>query len=194
MGKLEKIPVWQLTKVRNIKEVIAEARDEGRTVHFASLMDLCHLKNSELEPQFQKYKGRVVLRGDTGERWFRLLRSISRARIISVTNDSRKSNGCHSKTARMRGTRSRRNICLHPAQNGRCSIVIENSSQNAQIVGYVHQNTNGPNHGPVWKIQSFFLSEICMNTLWQDYYGKDSSRKFYWNTVGQKFQFGNVYS
>ena len=27
-------------------------------------MDLCHLKNSELEPQYQKYKGRVVLRGD----------------------------------------------------------------------------------------------------------------------------------
>ena len=24
----------------------------------------CHLKNSELEPQYQKYKGRVVLRGD----------------------------------------------------------------------------------------------------------------------------------
>ena len=33
-------------------------------VHFASLMDLCHLKNSELESQFQKYKERVVLRGD----------------------------------------------------------------------------------------------------------------------------------
>ena len=27
-------------------------------------MDICHLKNSELEPKFQKYKGRVVLRGD----------------------------------------------------------------------------------------------------------------------------------
>ena len=26
-------------------------------------MDLCHLKNSELEPQYQKYKSRVVLRG-----------------------------------------------------------------------------------------------------------------------------------
>ena len=34
-------------------------------IHFASLMDLGHLKNSQLEPQFQKYKGRVVLRGDT---------------------------------------------------------------------------------------------------------------------------------
>ena len=63
-GKLETIPAWQLTKVRNKNEVIAEARNEGRTVHFASSMDLCHLINSELEPQFQKYKGRVVLRGD----------------------------------------------------------------------------------------------------------------------------------
>ena len=27
-------------------------------------MDICHLKNAELEPKHQKYKGRVVLRGD----------------------------------------------------------------------------------------------------------------------------------
>ena len=64
MGNFEKIPAWQLTKVRNTNEVIAEARNEGRKVHFASLMDICHFKNSELEPQFQKYKGRVVIRGD----------------------------------------------------------------------------------------------------------------------------------
>ena len=51
-------------KVRNKKGVIEEARNKGRKVHFAALMDLCHLKNSELEPQYQKYKGRVVLRGD----------------------------------------------------------------------------------------------------------------------------------
>ena len=55
-----------LTKVRNKKEVIDETRNKGRKVqvHFSSLMDLCHLKNSELEPQYQKYKRRVVLRGD----------------------------------------------------------------------------------------------------------------------------------
>ena len=34
--KLEKIPAWQLTKVRNKKEVIDEARKECKTVHFAS--------------------------------------------------------------------------------------------------------------------------------------------------------------
>ena len=40
------------------KEVIDEARNMGRRVHFASLMDLCHLKNSELEPRYQNYKQR----------------------------------------------------------------------------------------------------------------------------------------
>ena len=53
IGKIEKIPAWNLTKVKNKTEGIVGARKEGKTVHFASLMDLCHLKNSELEPQFQ---------------------------------------------------------------------------------------------------------------------------------------------
>ena len=65
MEKLGMIPPWQLTKVVNKKEVIDVARNKVRKVHFESLMDLCHLKNSELEPLFQKYKGRVVLRGGT---------------------------------------------------------------------------------------------------------------------------------
>ena len=62
--KLEKIPAWDKTKVRNKSDVIDEARKDRRKVHFASLMDLCHLKNAELETKHQKDKGRVVLRGD----------------------------------------------------------------------------------------------------------------------------------
>ena len=62
--KLEKIPAWDLTKVRNKSEVIDEARTKGAKVHFASLMDICHLKNAELETKHQKYKGRVALLGD----------------------------------------------------------------------------------------------------------------------------------
>ena len=52
--KLEKIPAWDLTKVRSKSKVIDEARTKGAKVHFASLMVICHLK----------YKSRVVLRGD----------------------------------------------------------------------------------------------------------------------------------
>ena len=62
--KLEKISAWYLTKVKSKKKVIDEARTSGATVHLASLMDICHLKNAELEAKHQKFKGRVVLRGD----------------------------------------------------------------------------------------------------------------------------------
>ena len=62
--KLEKISAWNLTKVKSKKQVIDEARTKGAKVHFASLMDICHLKNAELEAKHQKYKGWVVLRGD----------------------------------------------------------------------------------------------------------------------------------
>ena len=64
MFKRERIPAWDVRKVKSKKEVTKEAQKNSNKVHFASLMDLCHLKNSELEPQFQKYKGRVVFRGD----------------------------------------------------------------------------------------------------------------------------------
>ena len=49
MRNLEKIPAWNLTKVRNKSDVVDEARKAGRKVHFASLMDFSHLKNAELE-------------------------------------------------------------------------------------------------------------------------------------------------
>ena len=62
--KEEKIPAWDLTKVRSKSEVIDETRTKGAKVHFASQMDICHLKNAELEAKLQKYKGQVVLRGD----------------------------------------------------------------------------------------------------------------------------------
>ena len=55
--KLEKISAWNLTKVKSKKQVIDEARTSGA-------MDICHLKNAEFEAKHQKYKGRVVLRGD----------------------------------------------------------------------------------------------------------------------------------
>ena len=62
--KLETIPAWQLDKVKSKKEVILEAQRDKEKVHFATLMDICHLENAEVEPKCQKNKGRVVLRGD----------------------------------------------------------------------------------------------------------------------------------
>ena len=54
--KLEAISAWQLKKVKSKKEVIKEAQRNKKKVHFATLMDIRHLKNPELEPKLQKYK------------------------------------------------------------------------------------------------------------------------------------------
>ena len=54
--KLEKISAWNLTKVRSKKEVIDEARTSGVKVNFASLLDICHLRNAELEAKHKNIK------------------------------------------------------------------------------------------------------------------------------------------
>ena len=61
------------------------------------------------------------------KRWFWFVCRICWARIISITNDSRKNHGYHLQTSRMRRTSSRRSIGLCPSKNGRCSKIIENS-------------------------------------------------------------------
>ena len=59
--KLETIPAWDLGTVKSKKEVILEAQ-RNEKVHFATLMDKCHLRNAELEPKLQKYESGIVLR------------------------------------------------------------------------------------------------------------------------------------
>ena len=55
---------WEKLEKISAKKVIDETKTSGATVHFASIMDVCHLKNAELEAKHQKYKGRIAPRGD----------------------------------------------------------------------------------------------------------------------------------
>ena len=96
-------------------------------VHFASLMDICHLKNAELEAKHQKYKGRVVLRGD-------IVKDDSVSCAVFTEQGSSASQMTAAKImdiisqiAWLRWTSSRRSISLYPSENGRCSQIIENS-------------------------------------------------------------------
>ena len=46
------------------RRLFSKHKETKRKVHFATLMNTCHLKNEEFKPKLQKYKRRVVLRGD----------------------------------------------------------------------------------------------------------------------------------
>ena len=49
--KLQTLPAKDLEKDKSKKEAFLEAQRGKKKVHFATLMDTCHLKNSELEPK-----------------------------------------------------------------------------------------------------------------------------------------------
>ena len=136
-------------------------------------MDLCHVKNSELEPQFQKYKGRVVLRGD-------IVKGDSGSHTVFTEQGSSAS---QMTAAKVMDLASRLPGCVGQAadavsaetqvkmQDAPSSLKVPKSD--VQMFGYVYQSTYGLNDGPVRKIQS---------------------RKFVWKTDGKKFRIGSAYS
>ena len=56
-NKWKTVPAWDVEKMRPKSEVSRPANKAGKSVHFAKLMDLCHLENAELAKHFQKNKG-----------------------------------------------------------------------------------------------------------------------------------------
>ena len=165
---LEKISAWNLTKVRSKKQVIDEARTSGATVHFASSMDICHLKNAELEAKHQKYKGRVVA-----------------AKVMDIIS---RLPGCARQAADAVPAYTQVKMEVDPKIIGNSRVGM------SRHMDSVYHDTNGQNHGPVWKTQSFLLSEICTVILWQYCYGKGKLRKSCCNMVGRRFPIGNAYS
>ena len=157
--------------------MIDEARTKGVKVHFASLMDICHLKNAELEPKHQKYKGRVVLRGyivkdDSGSYavFTEQGSSASQMAAAEVMDIISRLPGCAGQAADAVSAYTQGKMEDAPK-----SLKFQN--RNVQTFGFVYHGTNGQNHGPVWKTQSFLLNEICMVILWQDFYGKGNLRR-----------------
>ena len=179
VGQSEKNTAWQLTKVKNKKELIEEAMNRGRKVHFASLMDLCHLKNSELEPQYQKHKGRVLFRGDN-------VKDDSGSYAVFAERGSSASQVTAQRSwilfqdYRDAQDKQQTQYPLTPGRNGRCTDVIENSMvRMSRYLDTSNKTQMAQNHGPVWKTQLFLLDGICSVTFWQDHYGKGNLRKFY---------------
>ena len=180
---------------KNKNEVIAEARNGGRKVHLASLVDLCHLKNSKLEPQYQKYKGRVVLRADIVKddsgsyavfaEQGSSASQMTAARVMDITS---RLPGCAGQAADAVSAYSQIKMedapSLFKNSKVRMSRYLDTSTE-AQMAKIIVQ------YG---RPSRSFQSGICTVIVWQDFHGKGNLRKFYWNTIGKKFQIGSACS
>ena len=163
-------------------------RWNSQKVPFVSLMDLFHHKNFELEPQFQKYKGRVVLRGD-------IVKYDSGSYAVFTEQGSSAS---QMTAAKVMDIISRLPGCARQAADAVSADtqvkmedahkLFKNSKSECPDIWKRLPKHKWPKSCPVWKIQSFLLNEICTVILWQDSYGKGNLRKSYWNTDGRKFQ------
>ena len=159
--------------------MIDEARTSGGTVHFASLTDICHLKNAELEAKHQKYKGRVVLRGD-------IVKDDSGSYAVFTEQGS--------SASQMTAAKIMDIISRLPGCDGQAADAVSAYTQvkmeDAHKLLKIPKSEcpdiwiRLPRHKwqkscPVWKTQSFLLKGICTVILWQDYCGKGNLRKSY---------------
>ena len=156
-------------------------------------MDICHLKNAELEAKHQKYKGRVVLRGD-------IVKDDSGSYGVFTEQGSSAS---QMTAAKIMDIISRLPGCdgqAADAVSAHTQVEMEDAHKLLKIPKWKcpdiwitsYDDTNGQNHGPVWKTQSFLLKGIYMVILWQHYHGKGTLRKSYRSTVGWRFPIRNA--
>ena len=119
--KLENIPAWQLTKVWNKNEVIAEARNE------------CCVINGSLSSQESgvgaaiseiRRSSRVPRR--QCKRWLWSLRTLHWTRLVCVPDDCCKNNGRYRKITRLWWTSSWCSIRVHSGKIGGCSQIAQN--------------------------------------------------------------------
>ena len=130
---------------------------QGRRALQASLMDICHLKNAELEAKHQKYKGRVVLRGD-------IVKDNSGSYAVFTEQGPSASQMTAAKIMDIISRLPRCDGQAADAVSAYTQVKMEDASKllkipnrNVQTFGFVYHDTNGLNHGPVWKTQSFLF-------------------------------------
>ena len=130
-------------------------------------MDICHLKNAELETKHQKHKGRVVLRGD-------IVKDDSESSVL-IQQGSSASQITAAKVmdikSRLPGAQDKQRMQHLFIPRSKWKMLQKYwkvPNRNVQTFGSVYRDRSGQNHDPVWKTQSFFLNEICTVIFWQD--------------------------
>ena len=155
-------------------------KKEGQFI-LTTLRDLRHLKNSELEQKFHKYKGRVVLRGDVVKDDSGSYAVFTEQGSSASQMTARESSARYCQTTWMCRTNKRRSFCLPKSKSWRLQHCPKLPSLSAQTSGYVYHDTSGRNHGTTSKSKWFskgISTDIPLQELpWERQFEKRSSGK-----------------
>ena len=186
---LKRILAWDLTKSQ--KQIWGDrwSKDEGRKSSFCLINGHLSFEKCWIGGKSTKNtKVRVVLWGDIVGGDSRVLCSVHWTRIISITNNGRKSHGYHIQIARVRRTISGRSICLYPGDNGRCFKIIENSKvrmsryldtcTEAQVAKIMVQYGRSSRSSWTKSVWSSFGRTIVGKAIWESSFGTRSGKRF----------------
>ena len=173
---------WRKSEARRRSK--KEAQKNKNKVYFASWMDICHLKNAELKPQFQKCKGCVVLRGN-------IVKDDSGTHAVFTEHGSSAS---QMTAAKVMDVISRLPTCAGQAADAKSAYTQVKLEDVPKLLKLPESgcpdtwirlpDTNGPNHRNILKTPLFLLRET--------YTERGNSKKYCWNFSGKKYRIGNV--
>ena len=172
---------WQVTKVKSKKLVFQKAQ-------IAALMDLCHLKNSEVEQQFQTFRGRVVLRGDVVKddsgschdvftAQSSLASQMTAAKVLDVSATLL---GCERQASDAVSAYS------HGKKEDATTLLTLTKSECPDIRLLLTCTEVAKSLGKTVKNLWFLWKGLCIDTLLLDWSGRDSSRMFYKKMAGRE--------
>ena len=142
-----------------------------------------------LVPNYSFCKSSQFLRSSY-ELALELMQSLHRARLVCVSTDSSKSDGCHCKTTSLCRTSSRRSISSHPSENGGCSKIAQNSKVRMSIVWIRLPRHRCPTswsitEDPVVPLERHLYIHL-LGLLWE----RQTRGSFIGTWMGKKYQMG----
>ena len=173
----------ELENWRNFVMERDKSQKEGRSDRWSNYVgrkrSFCIINgHMSLEKCWAGGKAPKVQRSGCSQKWnctrrFRVLRSIHWTRIFSISNDSRQKSWISSPDCQVAMDKQQTQYQLIPKWKWKMlTNYWKFQNRNVQTFGFVNHDTNGLNHGPVWKTQSFLLNGICMVILGRTFVGK----------------------
>ena len=184
---LETIPAWDLDQVESKKEVILEAQRDTKKVHFAALMDTCHLKKCEVRTQIAEVQRQSSAPGDT-------VKDDSGAYAVFTERGSSMS---QMTAAEILDVVARLPGCDGQAADAVSAYTPDCSKfpkPNVQMFGYVFHDTNGQNHVKIWRSRGTSWTKLVRSSVSRIAVGKTIRRSFIRTWMGRRFRIGNVRS
>ena len=193
-NELNTIP-WDVKKVRPKSDVIRQAKKDGKTVHFANLMDPLSLEKRRTCKTTPQIQGASRAPGGQCQRRRRTHSSIHRARCFNVSDGSGNILG-RCLNAAWFGWRSKwRSFHVHSSQNDSCSQISTNAERRTSwTLDHSFFTTKTEKLGEYWRTLGTSWKEL----VWSPMSPLSLGKKLWRNAVCKRMEestcTGNVFT